>query len=309
MQSKTIVCTVFEGHYHKGGAALINSLYANGYEGVIWIGYKGILPPWAVIDAKGDGFDMMKVRDNLHLHFMRFPPTAFLPYCKPLFLLDLFEKYAPNAERLFYIDCDIIIKCAFSYFVEWSKFGIALCEDMSSPLSPSHPLRHQWAEYFKKYGISVRQNDNQYVNGGFIGLERSARGFLREWQHIQQLMLEDLKEVNSVGLKDRSYMFNRTDQDALNVTKDTTNERLSIAGSDAMDFSSFGFIMSHAAGLSKPWENKWLKQVIQKGQRPAMTDKLFMNHTESPINIYSNRDRFFKKIHLKIATAAARVLT
>ena len=178
MQNKTIVCTVFEGHYHKGVAAFVNSLYASGYEGVIWVGYKGALPPWAVIETKENHYEVMKVRDNLHLHFILFPPQAFLPYCKPEFMLELLDKYQPEAERIFYFDCDIIVKCAFSYFEEWVNYGVALCEDMGSPLSPTHPLRHQWAHYFKKYNIILHQNDNQYVNGGFLGLKRAAKGFL-----------------------------------------------------------------------------------------------------------------------------------
>ena len=308
MQNKTIVCTVFEGHYHKGVAAFVNSLYASGYEGVIWVGYKGTLPPWAVIETKENHYEVMKVRDNLHLHFILFPPQAFLPYCKPEFMLELLDKYQPEAERIFYFDCDIIVKCAFSYFEEWVNYGVALCEDMGSPLSPTHPLRHQWAHYFKKYNIILHQNDNQYVNGGFLGMKREAKGFLNTWKYVQEVMLEDIKEVKSVGLKDRSYMFNRTDQDALNVAKDATTEVLSIAGQDAMDFQGFGFIMSHAAGPTKPWENKWLSHVLKKGQRPPMTDRLFMNHTTSPINIYNNSERWRMKMHLKIATALGRVM-
>lgn len=150
MQNITTICTVFEGHYHKGVAALVNSLHRQGYEGIIWIGYKGALPPWAVIESKNDLAEVMMVCDNLKINFIKFPKEAFLPYCKPDFMLDILEKYQPEAEKIFYIDCDIIIKCPISYFEEWTDYGVALCEDVNSPLPTSHPLRHQWVQYFKK---------------------------------------------------------------------------------------------------------------------------------------------------------------
>jgi hypothetical protein len=319
MQEKTIVCSVFEGHYHKGVAALVNSLYAAGYEGTVWLGYKGALPPWAVIAATENGVDVMHVRENLTLRFIKFPPTAFLPYCKPDFMLELLEKYAPKAEHIFYLDCDIVVKCDFSYFEEWVTYGITLCEDVNSPLPVSHPLRHQWAQHFKKHNIEVRRNNSQYVNGGFIGLSRAAKGFLDTWRHIQNLVLEDMQRIKAdlhashkpdkmSGLKDRTYMFYRTDQDALNIAKDVTDETLSIVDGKEMDFGGFGFIMSHAESKSKPWEKNWLAHVIKKGHRPGATDRIFMNHTQNPINIYASSERMLRKMHLKLAVAIARII-
>lgn len=319
MNNKTIVCTVFEGHYHKGVAALVNSLFANGFEGTIWAGYKGALPPWAVITTTKKDVQVMSVRDNLNINFLKLPDEAFLPYSKPNFMLDLFDKYEPQAERVIYFDCDIVVKCVFSYFEQWSDFGIMLCEDVNSPISTTDPLRYQWVEYFKKHGITVRQDNNQYVNGGFIGMNRRAKGFLKTWQHVQDLVLEDMNamKVNVhkshlpekiSGLKDRTYMFNRTDQDALNVAKDSTEEVLAIADSSAMDFRSIGFVMSHAAAKDKPWEKNWLLYVVRNGQRPSATDRIFMNYTASPIELYNSRERFIKKIHLKLASTLGRVL-
>jgi hypothetical protein len=320
MQNITTICTVFEGHYHKGVAALVNSLHRQGYEGIIWIGYKGALPPWAVIESKNDLAEVMMVCDNLKINFIKFPKEAFLPYCKPDFMHDILEKYQPEAEKIFYIDCDIIIKCPISYFEEWTDYGVALCEDVNSPLPTSHPLRHQWVQYFKKYGITVRRDNAQYVNGGFLGLNRAAKSFLVTWREVQNLVLEDMERIKAdlhnshkgdvaSGLQGRNYMFNRTDQDALNVAKDVTTETLSIVDNSGMDFQGVGFIMSHAASKTKPWEKNWLEYVVKKGQRPSPTDRIFLDYVTSPINIYSNNELKFKKVHLKIASALARFMT
>ena len=44
---RAIVCTLFEGSYGIGLAALVNSLAAAGYKGKIYVGFRGALPYWA----------------------------------------------------------------------------------------------------------------------------------------------------------------------------------------------------------------------------------------------------------------------
>jgi hypothetical protein len=143
---------------------------------------------------------------------------------------------------------------------------------------------------------------------------------LHTWRHVQNLILDDMARIKAdvhlshksekiSGLKDRTYMFYRTDQDALNIAKDVTEETLSIVDGKEMDFGGYGFIMSHAESKSKPWEKNWLAHVLKKGHRPASTDRIFMNHTQTPINIYTSSERFLRKAHLKLAVVLARVFT
>jgi hypothetical protein len=308
MQTQSTICTVFEGHYHKGVAGLANSLCVNGFEGIIWAGYKGNLPPWATIKSNINGVEQMTVTETLSIYFVKLAADTFLPYCKPDFMLDILENKMPEVERLFFFDCDIIVKCRFSYFEEWADFGIALCEDVNSPMPTTHPLRGQWKKYFEKYGIEIKSKDSHYINGGFVGLRKEAKNFLKTWKMVQNLMMEEIKVVTNINFKDRTNPFNCTDQDALNIAKDLTSETLSIADANAMDLRNYGYIMSHAVGQQKPWQKNWLKFIVRHGQRPTMTDRLFMQHTKTPLSIFTPQQRWARLFNMKLAIVLARVI-
>lgn len=72
---KTTLCTLFEGHYHFGVAALVNSLVAAGYEGTVWVGHRGPLPDWI---ADRPGFDesigRLQVTPDLDLRVVELNP-------------------------------------------------------------------------------------------------------------------------------------------------------------------------------------------------------------------------------------------
>jgi len=217
------ICTLFEGDYHYGVAALANSLYAQGFRGTIYAGYRGSLPPWVDASKASRGLVDFSPVDGLTLRFIPLTTTIHLTNFKPDFMLSLWEEQCPEAESFFYFDPDITVMCAWSFYEEWVKSGVALCADVNPSMPANHPIRNAWKRFYAPHGVTFRRELELYFNGGFFGLRREQMEFLRCWRRLQELMTPEIGGLKNVNVRDRTYLFHKTDQDAMNVAAPTHN--------------------------------------------------------------------------------------
>jgi hypothetical protein len=311
--SKTVVCTLFEGHYHHGVAALTNSLYANEFRGDIYAGYKGELPLWASnsfinYDLNWKGASTFNVTDDLNIHFLPLNTHYHLTNYKPNFMLEVWNGVAKNAEGMFYFDPDIIIKCSWNYFEEWIGFGVALVHEISSnDMPPNHPLRKKWEFVINKAKKIVTNQLFSYINGGFCGVHKNNEIFLHDWIDITNTGMKyfGLTASQFKHNYNRTNLFYAQDQDALNITAMSSNAPISEMGPEAMGFIHGGFTMSHAIASPKPWIKNFL-YYFSIGFIPTQADKDYWINTKFPIKTFSQIKITIKIISIKIASFLGR---
>ncbi len=283
------ICTLFEGNYHYGVGALANSLYAQGYRGMIYAGYRGTLPPWITSSKNADEFTEFSPAEGLVLRFIPLSTNIHLTNFKPDFMLSLWEKHCPNAKSFFYFDPDITVMCPWAFFEEWVQAGVALCADVNQSMPANHPIRHAWKKFYVPHGIVFHREPDLYFNGGFFGLRREEMEFLHCWQKLQELMTPEIGGLKNVNMRDRTFLFHKTDQDAMNVAAMASESAISPVGQDGMDFQQGGggFIMSHALGGQKPWNKKFVRSLLLRGNSPSRADRLYFRNVKYPIRLYS----------------------
>jgi hypothetical protein len=306
----TALCTLFDGDYHLGAAALVNSLHHHGFKGTVWMGCRGALPPWAATTAR-ESWHEWSPADGLVLRFVPLTTTAHLTNHKPAFMQDLWTRFCPEADALFYFDPDIVVKCRWSFFDDWVSHGVALVEDVNSPIPESHPRRAAWKRSLARRGMGIRREIGAYVNGGFVGIARAQRGFLDAWVEAMALVGEEVGGLEHSmfsfrpELASESYPYSKTDQDALNIAVMTAQDAVSIMGREAMDFREGGWTMSHALGRKKPWHGGFIRQAL-KGYPPSMAAKTFYNHISAPIPIFLPARARWLRMTLKIGALIGR---
>lgn len=317
----TAICTLFEGHYHYGVASLSNSLYNYGFRGVIYVGYRGELPDW-VIKGKKEPIGKWKEaivlapNEGMKLVFLALNSTYSLTNYKPDFMLELWSDVAKNAEGLFYFDPDIIINDSWSCFEQWIHCGVALCEDVNSPLQEFHPRRQGWKSYYKKYNINLEFKNQIYVNGGFVGLLKKDISFLKLWIQLQEAMAKAIgglensifsnQNYNSTILKIEGFqIFDKSDQDALNATIEVYVGNISYLGKEGMGFEFGNVTMYHALGSPKPWMANHLSRAFN-GKRPRKEDDAYWRNCMSPILAHSKGKIRKKLMTIKIGKFLGR---
>ena len=312
---QSAVCTLFEGDYHLGLAALVNSLYQHGFRGTCWAGYRGDLPSWVQTSEQHEGHSVFRVSADCLIRFVPLQTQAHLSNYKPDFMLSVLNL-APTIEAIYYFDPDITVAAPWSFFEEWVSCGVALCEDLNSPLYENHPRRVAWERHYGLHGMPLKYRGPQYANSGFLGIARDGFAFLQKWQTAQELMapliggLEKSIFSNSLLSAERLhhlFPFNRPDQDALNVAIEATSQPVSIMGKEAMGFAPGGSVMHHALGSAKPWRRHYIREALG-GRPPTQADRFFWEYAAGPASTFSGRRIARAKIAMAVAAALSRFI-
>ena len=308
------ICTLVEGDFHLGLAVLANSLVRHGFQGVIWVGLRGPLPGWAGSPAATGAWTEFVAAPGVVLRFVPVTTPAHLTNFKPEFMHQVWTQLDPSAGRLFYFDPDIVIKTRWSFFEEWAGYGVALVEDVNSPLPDSHPRRGAWRLALAWERRAVHRETSSYVNGGFVGLDTNQRAFLDEWREAMRIVGGEIGGLESsmfsfgTSQPDRqspAYPYNKTDQDALNIALMTGPQAVSVMGAEGMDFRPGGWTMSHALGPEKPWRKRYVLAALA-GRPPTLADREFWHHAAGPVAPFSPPFVAWRRFTLGVAGAIGR---
>ncbi|MGI4777622.1 MAG: hypothetical protein ACRYGA_05820 [Janthinobacterium lividum] len=307
---KVALCTLFEGHYHHGVAALINSLVSAGYKGTVWVGHRGPLPTWVVGRA---GFDpqsaKLQVTPSLELRAIELDPAVSLNYYKPTLMREILLSYDAEADAVSYLDPDMVVKCSWDAMQNWvMQDGIAVVEDADWDMPASHPKRARWCQFFSSLGERRPQRDShRYYNAGFVCVHRNDIGFLQTWERINHHVATESRS----GLRQRKSgapdsLFHSTDEDALNFSITLCLTPLNAAGPEAMDFVPGGNHLSHAVGAAKPWQGHHVRQAL-RGHPPSVASQWFYRFAEGPLTPFSHAVLARRRLSMSLASMVGRV--
>lgn len=311
---QVVVCTLFENQYHPGVAALVNSLFANGFRGDIYIGFKGPVPSWAATATAENNLSdwpaacVFSVNEGLKLHFLPVSKDIHLANYKPAFMLELLEKLSGKIGGIIYFDPDIVVRGPWSFFERWINYGVSLVHEIiSNDMPATHPVRMGWKSIIETHGRKVTHEINSYINSGFAGVTAANVEFLRTWRDIIKIAeaAYGYNVNNFTHVRDRSNLFYANDQDALNVAAMCCESPISEMGPEAMDFINGGWTMSHAVGTPKPWQKKYLIAAL-KGNTPGKADKAYWNNVQAPVKCFYNGKVKRKKAALLAAAFIGR---
>lgn len=291
----SVICTLYEGHYHYGVAALVNSLYKHGFRGDVYIGYRGELPDWAKA-AKNDlltGWTdslTLQLEWDLKLHFLPLTTNAHLTNYKPEFILQVWNRCASPADApgIFYFDPDIVVKCSWDFYENWITYGVALVHEIVwNDMPPNHPKKQQWVRIADGLGYKVINKLRSYINAGFIGVNKNQIDFISMWCQLIDFSCSnfDFDRAKFFQNENDTGMFKVGDQDLLNLTAMCTSEPISEFGPEGMDFVGGGWLMSHSTGSPKPWKINYIREWL-KGNRPSVAGKEYWKNVNGIIVCY-----------------------
>ena len=301
---KTAIISSYEGHYHYGVAALINSAVSVGFDGLFIIAYRGSLPRW-VQSLKSVGSEQYAV-GNSRLYFYREEPPRHFGYHKPFAAQNIFDRF-PEVEMLFYADPDITFLAPWSFFEVWANLGVALVEDSNFPrVQSNHPWRAAWKNLLNLAGLEAHgSNSESYANSGFFGITRRDRDLLKIWVDVTLAYEATGKSTASFQMVNR-WEGVVGDQDLQAAALMAWTGPCSIIGPEAMGFTGHYFILSHAIESPKPWAKSYFLTAM-KGTPPTVAGGHFLRAVSGAIKPFSKSEFVLRTWDFRAAQLVSRV--
>jgi len=305
--SNSIVITLFENDYVLGVGALVNSLWKNGFRGIVYAGYRGELSRWAASAERKEQYAELPLPEGVAIRFVPVAQGWHLANLKPRFMMDVWDVHELEADSLFYFDPDIVIKCQWKFFEEWVQLGVAMCQEIVMIHSgPDHPIWRGWEKWAIQKGWSTVRSGGCPLNTGFVGASKAQRDVLELW-HALISSCEKEVSLDRFAPVARPHLFAFPDQDTFNVLSLVYTGSISRIGPEGMDFVGGGFTMSHAAGGVKPWRKRFVRSAFS-GVPPTLTDKGWAANLEGPIQVLPPpRVRAIRR-SIRVASAIGRFI-
>jgi hypothetical protein len=305
-----VFTTLAEKKYFNGVAALVNSMISHGtYADKIIIGYRGDLPEWLPVLQSSKIGKSCTLKNGLILEFVKVKNDFHMVHEKPGWFYKLTNELEPDAKEYFFFDSDIVIVNRMSFFGEWVKQGVAICEDVNYDMSSNHPVRKQWIKLLEKNGKKIERIPERYYNSGFLGWRKEDASFVNDWATCSDILIKIAGNLKEFRTKDRTDVVLSANQDSLNLTTMCSSCKISTIGPEAMGFHFGLSLMVHPLG-PKPWDLSFTKNFLS-GNTPRIADLRFWEHVNgeelSPyskefvkwkifwIKLYKGLSRFYKK--------------
>lgn len=284
-----VATSLAERDYFYGLSALINSMVHNGtYFNKLVVGYRGKLPGWLPQLKRSKNGQSFKNSEGFEVEFVEMNGDFHMVHEKPNWLNHLITVLEPEADEYCFFDSDLIILNRMSFFGEWMKKGVALCEDVNGDMPDNHPVRLEWKKMVKAEGHDIKNIITRYYNSGFIGWRKENSGFIKEWGTAFDILSKLIENLKITRLFDRSYPVLSANQDSLNVACMITNCPLTTIGREAMGFDYGLKLMAHPIGERKPWNRTYFFDFF-KGISPEAVDLYFWHSVNSvDVKPYSN---------------------
>ena len=314
---RAVVCTLFEKQYHLGVAVLVNSLARAGFTGECHAGFRGPLPPWAARATPRDASTWdLPVAGGLRVVLKQLETGAHFTNFKPDFMLATLA--ASGADAVLYCDPDVVVNTTWHYLAEWLTCGVAVCDDVNSPMAENHPRRVGWRRFFAEHGHALRYRGSRYANAGVIGVTREHTRLLEVWRDLLAAATASLGGADVVGIGgsgrrlEGAYgfadCFRQPDQDTFNAALEACPDiPVSFLGKQAMGFDAGTPLLPHATGSRKPWTRRFVREALE-GRAPARVDKYFWQFADGPLQPFTPARVRSMRWRVTVAAALGRFI-